>query len=444
MSKIILLKPEISQKLQLSIERLGIHAEGVGYYQGYTIFVDHALPGEEVIVELYECRKSFGRAKIIEILKISPDRIAPPCPLFAKCGGCQSMHLKYSEQLKRKRQTVVDALERIGKFFNVNVLPCFPAPFPLGYRNKIQLPVTPSGKMGLYAWNSHNIIEIEKCYIHSSLGEKALESIRNILQSFPQLTKNLNHVLIKTAIFTKQILVILVTEKEKIIDLPLLAKKILDSKIEIKGVVQNINSSKGNVILGKKFQLLEGKPYIEEEICNLSFKVSPSSFFQVNPFQAENLYKETVKLCALSGKETLLDAYCGVGTLGLILAKHAKKVFGVECISQTVQDAKENARRNQIFNAEFICASIENVLDKIKAIDVAVLNPPRKGCDLSFLQKLICLKPKRVIYISCNPATLARDLAFLHEGGYTIDHIQPFDMFPQTAHVETLVRLIID
>lgn len=437
----MLTKPKIGQKIHLRIERLGINAEGVGHYQGFTIFVDHALPEEEVIAELYECRKSFGRAKVLQYLKSSSHRVVPACPLFTKCGGCQSMHLDYPQQLVMKRQTVKDALERIGKFSGLEILPCIPSPSPLGYRNKIQLPVTATGGVGLYAWNTHDVVEIDRCYIHSPLGEKVLQNIRTLLKAFSHVSSEIKHVLIKTGVFTSQVLVVLVTAKEKIPHLQEIGQNILLSIPEIKGVVQNVNPTEGNFVLGKKFHLLAGNDFIEEELCGLSFKVSPASFFQVNPFQAQNIYLQVLKLCELSGKETLLDAYCGVGTLALILAKHAHQVIGVECIAEAIEDAKENAERNQIKNAEFVCAQAENYIQELQSLDVAILNPPRKGCDPSLLEKLILLKPRRIIYVSCNPATLARDLAILSHGGYTIDIIQPYDMFPQTSHVETVVRL---
>jgi len=436
------MKPQLDQKITIQIKRLGIHGEGVGTHEGFTVFVDGALPGETVTVSIDEVRKNFARAKLLSCEKTSPHRAAPPCPVFGRCGGCQLMHLAYPEQLETKRQRVVDALERIGKIFDIPVSSCVSSPSPLAYRNKIQLPVImdPDLRMGLYAFNSHDIVEIEKCYIHCSLGEQVFAKVKAILKAEPD--PSLRFVLIKTGVNTNQVLVILVTEGEGALTLPRAAEKIMESSPEIKGVVQNINSSSGNVVLGKTFRTLAGHSSIVDKICGLHFKVSPASFFQVNPAQAENLYQKALEFCGLKGDETVLDAYCGVGTLSLILARHAKQVIGVECVSDAIADAQDNAKRNQIKNVIFHCDQAENFIGTLTAIDVAVLNPPRKGCDPSFLEKLLLLKPKHIVYISCDPATLARDLAILQKS-YTVDTVQPFDMFPQTVHVESIAKLTL-
>jgi 23S rRNA (uracil1939-C5)-methyltransferase len=252
----------------------------------------------------------------------------------------------------------------------------------------------------------------------------------------------LRFVLIKTAVNTNQVLVILVTEGEGALTLPATAEKIMESSPEIKGVVQNINSSSGNVVLGKTYRTLAGHSSIVDKICGLHFKVSPASFFQVNPAQAENLYQKALELCELKGEEIVLDAYCGVGTLSLILASHANQVIGVECVSDAIADAQDNAKRNQIKNAVFHCAQAEDFIGTLSSIDVAVLNPPRKGCEPAFLEKLLLLKPRKIVYVSCDPATLARDLAILQKG-YTVNTVQPFDMFPQTVHVESIAALTV-
>lgn len=416
------------EEINLKIERLGINGEGVARSQGFTVFVDGALPEETVRARLYEKRKSFGRAVVEEMLTVSPQRVKPPCPHFGRCGGCQLMHLSYPEQLNYKRQRVVDALERIGKLLSVTVFPCIPSPLTLGYRNKIQLP----GGVGLYARNSHDLVEIDQCLIHCELGEKAFQEIRRIVKGL-----ELRYLMIKTAVNTNQVLVVLVTSSD--IDLSGIAAKILASMPEIKGVVQNINSTEGNVALSGEFRTIAGQGEIEEELMGLRFKVSPASFFQVNPLQAQNLYQKTLDLADLKGDETVLDAYCGVGTLSLLLAKKAGKVIGVESVSQTIDDAKENAKRNGISNVEFHCAFAENF--SLEKIDTAILNPPRKGCDPLFLEKLALSSPTKILYISCDPATLARDLAILETKGYKTEEAHPFDMFPQTAHVESLALL---
>lgn len=425
------MKPLLGQEILVSIRNIGIYGEGVGDFEGFTIFVEGALPEEVVSVRVHEVRKNFARGKILSFEKKSPDRIKPPCPVFGRCGGCQLQHLSYEKQLSVKRERVRDSLQRIGKL-NVEVNPCIPSPNPFSYRNKIQLPVE-NGRYGLYAFNSHDLVEVDHCLIHCPLGEKVFKHVRQF--EIP----GLRHLLIKTAVNTSQALVIFVTEEEIA---HATAEKILSSLPEIKGIVQNIPTQTGNVILGQTSRTLAGHPFIEDKICGLTFKVSPASFFQVNPPQAENLYLKTLEACALSGSETVLDAYCGVGTLSLILAPHAKHVLGVECVAEAIADAKENAQINHLDNVQFHTAQAEDFISTLSTLDVAILNPPRKGCDPHFLEKLAQLKPSRIAYISCDPATLARDLAYLNTRGYQVMLVQPFDMFPQTIHVETLVMML--
>ena len=425
---------------QISIQRLGINGEGIGHLDGMTLFVDGALPGEVVDVQIYEQHKRYAHAKVVHYHTVSPHRKTPPCALFGKCGGCQMMHLEEKQQLETKRQRVLDALQRIGKL-NVDVLSCIASPSALHYRNKIQLPIRGGGplRIGLFASNSHDLVEIEDCKIHCPLGDEAFQKVKMILKNGEIPEGILKTLLIKTAVSTRQVLVILVTQETS--NLGTVAKEILSAMPEIKGVVQNIHDSSNNVILGKTFHTLAGQGFIEEKLCGLYFKVSPASFFQVNPAQAENLYQKALQFADLKGEEKVLDAYCGVGTLSLIFAQKAKEVIGVECVADAIQDAQENARLNQVNNVRFICEKAEDFISTLKDVDVAVINPPRKGCENSFLEKLSRLSPKRIVYISCDPATLARDLAFLCSCGYKVDQVQPFDMFPQTAHVECVVKI---
>jgi len=416
---------QIDQKIEVPIHRLGINGEGVGDFEGFTLFVDGALPGETILGVVTEVRKNFGRARISEILHRSNHRVEPVCPLFGHCGGCQIMHLQYEKQLKAKRQRILDALERIGKL-TIDVLPCMASPNPLGYRNKIQLPVK-DGNIGLYAKGSHDIIDVEKCYIHCSLGEKIYAWIRKFQQ-----VQQFRHLLIRTAVKTSEVLLVFVTEDPFVPD---------DIPPEVKGIVQCIKRSKGNRILGSEFHTLWGRAWIEEVLQGLKFRISAASFFQVNPSQAENLYAQVIEFAQLSGDEIVLDSYCGVGTLSLILSKGAKKVIGVESVPEAIDDAKANAMRNNIKNCEFYCDRAEHFIPNLESADVAVVNPPRKGCEPIFLETLAKLDPKTIVYVSCDPATMARDVSFLSEKGYQATKIQPFDMFPQTSHVECIVQL---
>lgn len=432
-----MLGPACGEEIEIQIDRLGINGEGVGRFEDLAVFVEGALPGEKVKARIYERRKSFARARVLHFFNQALGRVEPSCPLFGRCGGCQLMHLDYEQQLEAKRSRVIDAIKRIGKI-EIDVLPCIPSPQPLGYRNKIQLPVGEKHRLGLYARNTHDLIEIEKCGIHCSLGEKAFHQIQKILKNCPPV-EDLKHILIKTAIHTEQVLIVLITKSER--SPTFLANRIFQSMDEIKGVVQNINPSERNTILSSNFRLLAGEGWIEEKLCGFCFKVSPASFFQVNPLQAEILYNQVLLFAQLTGQERVLDAYCGVGTLALLLAKEAKEVIGIEIVAEAIVDAKENARKNAIENVFFFCAPAEEKIGSLDPIDVAVLNPPRKGCEMIFLKALAEKNPDRIVYVSCDPATLARDLQILKQLGYQLKVVQPFDMFPQTVHVECVALL---
>jgi 23S rRNA (uracil1939-C5)-methyltransferase len=448
-------KPQIGQIISLPIHGLGSSGEGVGYFDGFTVFVDGALPQEMVEAQMVHSQKRYGSARLLSVVQPSQDRILPPCKLFGRCGGCQLMHLSYNKQLEVKRQRVVEALARIGKIFDAPVLPCIASPSTLSYRNKIQLPTRKGERgmeMGLYARGSHDLVEVSHCPIHCSLGDQIYQTLTTLLRRFPiepydVMTGEgeLRHLLIKTAVHTKEVLVIFVTNQKVS---PLIAQiaqaVMLECAPHVKGVVHNLHQERDNVILGSVYEVLEGSGTIREHLCGLDFKISPASFFQVNPYQAAFLYLKALEYAELRGDETVLDAYCGVGTLSLIFARSAKKVIGVEWVAEAIEDALENRSLNQIDNVDFICASSESFIRSLSSVDVVLLNPPRKGCEPSFLEGIGRLLPKKLIYISCDPATLARDLAHLVSLGYRVKEVQPFDMFPQTAHVESVVILCPD
>ena len=442
---------ELNQTIKLTIRDLGNNSEGVGSYEGCTIFVEGALPGEEVEATIYQLKKNYGRARLKAILKASPDRVEPACPLYDKCGGCQVMHLSYEKQLEIKQKKVQEALTRIGKIIDVVVPNCLASPLPFHYRNKIQLPVRMKDNekaIGLYARSSHDLIEIDHCLIHCALGEEIYQEVRQVIKQsslsvFNPITGQgeLRHILIKSAVHVQEVLVILVTNGDASTELKRVAQEIQTNCPKVKGVVQNINTRLDNVILGKYYQTLSGQAFIFEKIKELKFKISHASFFQVNTHQAESLYNKALEFANLQGTEVVLDAYCGVGTLSLLFAKYAQEVRGVECVKEAIEDAKENAQINGITNVRFYCDNAEDFIQKQSAVDLILLNPPRQGCHPSFLAKVGKLLPKTVIYISCDPATLARDLKILYTYNYKIKAIQPYDMFPQTAHVECVVKL---
>lgn len=375
----------------------------------------------------------------------------PICPLFRRCGGCQLMHLSDEAQLLFKQCLVLDAFERTMPGQEIIVEACLASPSTLAYRNKIQLPVVPGPnglQMGLFARNSRDLVEVEHCYVHCGLGETVYADVRKIILASgisaydPKTGKGeLRCVLIKTAVNLSQVLVVLVVSGEATETLRRIALDIMRRCPSVQGVVQNIQRDPGNVVLGKDYHVLEGKSQIEESLSGLTFKISPASFFQVNTAQAEFLYGKALEFAELSGVELVLDAYCGVGTLALLASKRARRVVGVEIIPEAIADAEHNAKRNEISNATFICGRVEEVVHTLSRFDAVLLNPPRKGCERTVLEQITTHKPGIIVYISCNPISLARDLALLSGLGYHIEIVQPFDMFPQTAHVECVVKL---
>ena len=422
-----------NQIIILRIDNLGSSGEGVGSHEGFRVFVDGALPEETVEVKISLAKKTYAKGIIQNIIESSPHRVQAPCIYYDRCGGCQLMHLDYQTQLETKRQRVIDAFERIGGFKNISVNSCIASPNEFSYRNKIQLPVQEGLKIGLYEKGSHNLVDIEKCLIHCELGESVFHHVRRLLKG----NEDLRHVLIKSAVKRQEALVVLVTNGKATKGLITLAKRLYSDCVPVKGVVQNINRGQNNVILGKEYRTLIGSDSIEEVIGGLTFKVSPASFFQVNANQAENLYQHAIESAQITEDDTVIDAYCGVGTLSCLMAHKAKRVIGIECVPEAIQDAQGNAKRNKITNTEFICKPVEKALKTMQQGSIVILNPPRKGCEPKVIKALIRSRPKRIIYVSCDPATCARDLKLLEE--FQIDSVQPFDMFPQTAHVETVV-----
>ncbi|MCH9633697.1 MAG: 23S rRNA (uracil-C(5))-methyltransferase RlmCD [Chlamydiae bacterium] len=428
--------------------------QGVASLDGLKVFIDLALPSERVKAKLRLKKKNYALADLVEIQKTSPDRVPPVCPIFSKCGGCQIMHWSYDKQLEYKTQKVKDALTRIGDFENPPLKDCI-ASSPLHYRNKIQLPFFEKNglvKLGLYEKHSNRVVEVEKCFIHCTLGEKVYASLTELLEESSLEVYNagsqkgfLRHLLIRTAIETNEVLLVFITSSTKYQkELRQLAKKLMSLHPQIKGVLQNVNKKRYNSIMGDQLITLEGRPFIYEQIGSFKLKVSAHAFFQVNPKQAQNLYEKAIELAELNKEETLLDAYCGIGMFSLFASKRVKKVIGIESIPCAVTDAQDNARLNSLTNLEFRCDFLEKAVLSLEDINAAFINPPRKGCDKIVLEALVNLKVKKIIYISCDPATLARDLRFLKEEGYDLKQVQPLDMFPQTTHVESIAVLALN
>jgi 23S rRNA (uracil1939-C5)-methyltransferase len=444
-------RSQINTPVDLDILRLGMNGEGIGSLEGFTLFVPGALPGEKVRAELCSMHKTYGKARLLKILTPSPIRQNPPCPRFGLCGGCQLMHLPYLEQLRYKTEKVRNDLSRVGGLEGIEVRPCLPAKEPLAYRNKIEVPFQRhqgESAFGFYASESHAIVPFSSCPVHCRLGDAAFQCLRKqVLASgippYDEAKHNpgLRHVLLRTSETHGETLMALITNGFEVKGIEGLGQGIMSCHPAIKGVVQNSNPVQGNVILGKQTRVLAGQDSIFESIRGFTFSIDSLSFFQINTAQTETLLALVDSLACFSGKERVLDIFSGVGLFSICLSQKAGEIIGIESVDAAVERARLNARINHVRNASFICARAEEAIGDIPGADVVILDPPRKGCDAKLLDALLKLAPKRIIYVSCNPATLARDLRILAHDRYKIDCIQPLDMFPQTAHVETVVGL---
>ncbi|NLM94640.1 MAG: 23S rRNA (uracil(1939)-C(5))-methyltransferase RlmD [Firmicutes bacterium] len=432
----------------VKIEDLGHAGEGVGRIDGLVVFVPGVLPGEEVEVEITQVSRKHARGIPVSILTRSPQRVEPECELHGLCGGCQLQHLNYPSQLAYKEKLVANALKRIGGL-DVPVLPIVPAPSPWNYRTKIQSPVGVKGKeivTGFFARGTHDIVPMESCLIQHPLNNLVLRTIRGLVIKYGIIAYDessgqgdLRHVIVR--IGESQALVTLVTRQEQVPHLRELAQELTETLPSVVGVVQNINPARTNVILGPKTIPLAGQDYLIVSLDGIEFKVSPMAFLQVNWEQTKNLYRIVREFAQLSGHERLVDAYCGIGTIALYLAPWAGEVYGIEEVPEAVEDAIFNSTLNNL-PATFICGLVEEELARLAKegpIDVLVMDPPRKGCHPRVIETIRSASINRIVYVSCNPGTLARDLGMLKE--YEILAVQPVDMFPQTHHVECVVLI---
>lgn len=446
---------EKNKEYIMNITGMGFEGEGVGKLEDYTVFIPGALFGEKVKVKIVKVNKSYGFGRLIDILEASSKREVPVCGIYDKCGGCQLQHLSYEGQLEFKRQRVLDSIERVGKLTGVTIHETLGMEKPYRYRNKVQLPVgLKEGKVqiGFYAQRSHSIIPMSSCDIQDEVADKAMEITRQWIEAHnlspyneEENTGLIRHLMIRRGYRTKEVMVVLVTSERKLPFKEEFIQLITKSIKGVKSIIQNVNSKRSNVILGDENITLWGEDNISDYIGDFRFKISPLSFFQVNPIQTEVLYSKALEYAALKGEETVFDAYCGTGTISLFLSVKAKKVYGVEIVPQAIENAKENAVVNNVNNTEFIVGESEKVIPELieKGIhaEVVVVDPPRKGCDKVLLEAIAKMQPDRIVYVSCDPGTLGRDLGILDELGYRTLEIQPVDMFPQTAHVETVCLL---
>lgn len=509
----------VAKNDELKIEIIGMNhdGEGVGRADGYTLFVPGALPGEKARVKVLKTKKQYGYAKLLDVVRASADRVAAPCAIYDKCGGCQLQHLSYEGQLAWKRQHVVDALERIGKLrvsgsgagdgtstsvsgigvdVNVNstgiqvdeqagaalvsgastdrttvghkstgnfsdgilVLPTLGMSDPWRYRNKAQVPVgVLEGALvgGFYSKGSHRIVDMETCLIQHEHNDDVVNRVKEIGSSLGISAYNeetgrglLRHVVVKKAFRTGEMMLVLVTNGRDIPHVDAWIGSIREQIRHVASICQNVNTKQTNVIFGDETRTLWGRDVIYDYIGDVQFAISARSFYQVNPVQTEVLYGKTVEYAGLTGKETVIDAYCGIGTISLFLAQHADQVYGVEIVKEAIEDARINADLNGMRNVKFEVGASEVVIPRWKEqgieADVIVVDPPRKGCDPQLLDTILAMKPERVVYVSCNPSTLARDLRVLEDGGYRTVEVQPVDMFPHTVHVECCSLLVWD
>ncbi len=529
----------VAKNDEVILEIIGMthDGEGVGRVEGFTLFVQGALPGEKVRAKVLKTKKQYGYAKLLELVERSQHRIAPPCPIYDQCGGCQLQHMDYTAQLEWKRQLVIDNLERIGKLRVVRegsgvegaspaaggmsgqadagtagqnasdreaqvsgdhrnnstgihqepgagnissglhqvpgvgiistglhqepeagiiVRPTLGMNEPWRYRNKSQVPigVTEGGLIGgFYARGSHRIVDMETCLIQHEQNDEVVRRVKAIgrrlgITAYDEESGQglLRHVVVKIGFATGEMMIVLVTNGERI---PRMNEWITAIREELPAVVsicQNINTRKTNVIFGDVTRVLWGREVIHDYIGDVKFAISARSFYQVNPAQTEVLYGKTVEYAGLTGEETVIDAYCGIGTISLFLAQHAKKVYGVEIVKEAIEDARANAELNGMAHVEFEVGASEDVIPRWKEqgieADVIVVDPPRKGCDPRLLETILQMKPERVVYVSCNPSTLARDLRVLEDGGYRTVEVTPVDMFPHTTHIENVALLM--
>lgn len=441
----------------VDITDMGQDGEGIGKVEGYTLFVKDAVIGDRVQVKMMKAKKSYGYARLLEILIPSPDRVDPRCPCARQCGGCQIQALSYASQLKFKEEKVRSCLERIGGFERIPLQPVIGMESPYRYRNKAQFPIG-RGKdgrpvAGFYAGRTHTIIPQEDCVLGIRENQSILEVVLGFMEeySIPAYREEdgtglVRHVLIRSGFATRELMVCLVINGEALPKAQVLVERLKDIA-GIASISLNINTARTNVILGDRVEVLWGKPYIEDVLDGVRYQISPLSFYQVNPIQTRELYRKALQYAGLHGTETVWDLYCGIGTISLFLAGQAGHVYGVEIVPPAIEDARKNAQLNGIENAEFFVGKAEEILprkyqeEQISA-DVIVVDPPRKGCDSAVLETMLQIRPKRIVYISCDPATLARDLKILCQGRYKLQKVQPVDMFPHTTHVETVCLLL--
>lgn len=440
----------------VDIVDIGQGGVGIGKYEGFTVFVDGGLIQDKIKVKITKSKKNYAVGDMVEIIEKSPFRVARKCSeSLRQCGGCQIQELDYQKQLDIKTNEVKQVISRIGKLDDVIVHDTLGMEHPFRYRNKAQFPIQKKDNMpviGFYKKKSHDLISTDECIIQHEVNDKIIKIIKTYIRAYnvsiyDEKTHKglLRHVVTKVGFTTGEVMIVLVANGKKLPYLKELASVLKENIPGFKTLVVNVNTQKTNVILGKENIVAYGDGMIRDYIGELVFEISPLSFFQVNPLQTEVLYNKALEYANLGENDTVFDIYCGIGTISLFLAQKAKKVYGIEIVEDAIKDAKRNAKINNMDNVEFYVGKAEEVVPKMykegKRANVVVVDPPRKGCDEKVLDTIISMQPDRVVYVSCNPSTLARDLAYLNERGYKCHEIQPVDMFPHSVHVECVVLM---
>lgn len=445
---------EKNQSYEVQIHAMSSEGNGIAQIDGYTLFVPQTAAGDMVRVQVLKVKSSYGYAKVLEILKPSDARQMPFCQVFEKCGGCTLQHLQYPFQLAAKKQFIEDALQRIGGFSDLHADEMIGMEHPYRYRNKMVFPIGwRNGQItaGFYRERSHDLIPLSDCSLGDSENQKILRAVisymeENRISPYDETSHTgcVRRVFIRQSRHFEERMAVISANCKKPLYPDRLTEAIQKACPSVCSIYWNQNCEKNNLVLGKNNILLAGKPTIRDRLCGLEYEISPHSFFQVNPEQTERLYQKALEDAEISSGDTVLDVYCGIGTISLAAAKRAGRVIGVEIVPQAIEDAKKNAEKNGIFNAEFYAADAQSLVPKLirEGIcpDVVVLDPPRKGSDPETLSAILSAAPKRIVYVSCNPATLARDLKLL-SGHYQIQNVTGVDMFPWTSHVETIALL---
>lgn len=430
----------------------------------FTLFIFGLIEGEQGFVEITKLDKKYGYAKVLRLFDENQSvyRTKPVCPLYGECGGCNLMHMNYKGQLVFKKKMVANTLKKIGNFTDIEVLDVIGMDGePFEYRNKVQVPVCQKGfKMlsGFYKRDTHEVTPLDNCFIQTKLSTEIVKFTRNLLNEYglkgydeKRHTGDVRHILVRKNSTEKDVMVVLILMSKRILELPYLdefIKKLTTRFPQVKSIIGNLNDKKGNTIMGSENFNIFGLDYFKDTLLDYKFKIGASSFYQVNHSQCEKLYSKAIELAKLDEEDVIIDAYCGIGTIGIICANHVKKVYGVEVVSEAIKNAKANLTFNKITNAEYVCAKAEDQIVKWMNLDikpnVIFVDPPRKGCAQSFIETVIAMKINKVVYISCDPSTLARDMRLLVDAGYKASSVQPVDLFPQTNHIENIAVLTLE